>query len=57
MTLEEAFKQAIKAYWENDEDEDTIKPKTYNKEYFKARETEYLGDRVKKDEDEKGKKK
>ena len=43
MTLEEAFKQAIKAYWENTEDEDTVKPKTYNKEYFKAREKEYLG--------------
>ena len=52
MTLEEAFKQAIKAYWENDEDEDTIKPKTYNKQYFKDREKEYLGDKIKDEEEE-----
>lgn len=53
MTLEEAFKQAIKNYWENDEEEEgSMSPKKYNKKYFKDREAEYLGDKVKEEEED-----
>lgn len=54
MTLEEAFKKMIQAYFDDDEDEDevTTKPKVLTKERLKQTEDEIMERKGKKNADE-----